>query len=592
MLGEQTNVDKAASVGNYLHLYLSQNQGVRLGESTVVSRKAHAKMPEKRVKGQIKVLTNRDAGKTFLDYVDADQIVHLDIYHKPGEIDPRDVARAIFGAIDEHLLEKVPQLQFAEDERFKLVREFANKIYITTNQGKGLLYDLFQDIVKPFIPGEEGYDHVHILARFNREDYYLVYVIAEAVEELILASGIKLSKVRNITHGNQKEERDSYAGYIKLPWKKFKGQKARQLPDKENVNQLILKLAEKFGGVDEIEEFMESYSTNIFKRKGIEQQKKKWGDIEHDLEQLEELGLIKNTILGKVLSKKGLEIKEFVVNHKCELETEIRRNIRRAPSGGSGRFRKLGKEERRTAQVEYTNRNRTINDPDKGWSGDLAVPETIIQAKKNSFLRGDERFTLKKEDLHFYDKKIYVPIDICLLIDASGSMAGDKRQAACFLAEHLLITGKEKVAVVTFQERRSDVVVPFTRNQRVLSKGLSTINPAGLTPLANGIMKAVELIKNNRVKNPLLVLITDGIPNTPLWTMDAKADALEAARHIKENKIRLICIGVESNRSFLEKLSMQADGALYLVDDLNKDNLINIVRHEKRSMMEAGRKMA
>jgi magnesium chelatase subunit D len=592
MLGEQTNVNKAASVGNYLNLYFGQNQGVRLGESTVVSRRAHARMPEKRVKGQIKILTNRDAGKHYLDYVEDDQIVHVDVYHKPGEIDPRAVARVIFWALDEHFLEKDPQLQYAEDERFKLVTGYANKIIITTNQGKGVLYDLFQDIVKPFIHGEEGHDHVHILTRLNREEYYLVYVIAEVVEEAILASGIKLAKVRNITHGNQKEERDSYAGYIKLPWKNFKGQNARQLPDKENVNQLILKLAEKFGGVDEIEDFLESYSTNIFKRKGIEQQKKKWGDVQHDLEQLEELGLIKDTILGKVLSKKGLQLKEFVVKHKCELETEIRRNTRRAPSGGSGRFKKLGKVESKTAQIEYTNRNRTINDPDKNWFGDLAVPETIIQAKKNSFLRGDKHFTIQKQDLHFYDKKTYVPIDICLLIDASGSMAGDKRQAACFLAEHLLISGREKVAVVTFQERSSEVVVPFTRNQRVLSKGLATISPAGLTPMANGIVTAVDLIKNNRVKNPLLVLITDGVPNTPLWTFDAKADALEAAIQIKENKIRLICIGVESNRSFLEKLAERGGGALYLVDDLNRDNLINIVRSEKKSMTESGKRMA
>jgi len=592
MLGEETNVDKAASVGNYLSLYFGQNQGVRLGESTVISRRAHARMPEKRVKGQIKILINRDAGKTYLDYVDVDQIVHIDVYHKAGEIDPRDVARAIFWALDEHFLEKDPQLQYAEEERFKMVSGYANKIFITTNQGKGLLYDLFQDITKPFIEGEEGHDHVHILARLNREEYYLAYVIAETVEEVVLASGIKLSKVRNIIHGNQKEERDSYAGYIKLPWKNFKGQNARQLPDKENVNQLILKLAEKFGGVDEIEEFMESYSTNVFKRKGIEQQKKKWGDVEHDVEQLEELGLIKDSILGKVLTKKGLMLQDFVVKHKCELETEIRRNVRKAPSGGSGRFKKLGNVDSKTAQIEYTNRNRTVNDPDKNWSGDLAVPETIIQAKKNSFLRGDTHFTIQKQDLHFYDKKTYIPIDICLLIDASGSMAGDKRQAACFLAEHLLISGKEKVAVVTFQERSSEVVVPFTRNQRVLSKGLSTISPAGLTPMANGIMTAVDLIKNNRVKNPLLVLITDGIPNTPLWTLDAKADALEAATHIKENKIRLICIGVESNRIFLEKLSEKADGALYLVDDLNKDNLINIVRHEKKTMMETHKNMA
>jgi magnesium chelatase subunit D len=213
----------------------------------------------------------------------------------------------------------------------------------------------------------------------------------------------------------------------------------------------------------------------------------------------------------------------------------------------------------------------------------LAVPETVIQALKNSYLRGDNHFSIKKQDLHYYEKKSYVPIDICLLIDASGSMAGDKRQAACFLAEHLLLTGKEKVAVVTFQERGSNVVVPFTRKQMVLKQGLATINPAGLTPMADGIVSAVNLIKNSKVRNPMLVLITDGIPNIPLWTLDAKADALEAAALIAKEKIRFICIGVEAHRFYLEKLAEKAEGVVYLVDDLNKDNLINIVRMEKQS---------
>lgn len=592
MFSEKTNIDKAASVGNYLSLYFGQNQGVRLGESTVVSRKAHARMPEKRVKGQIKILLNRDAGKTYLDFVDADQVVHIDTYHRPGEVDPRDVARAIFWAIDKHFLEKNPQLQYAEDERFRMVTDYANKIYLTTAFGKGTVYDLFQGLVRPFTEGEEGIDHVHVLVRLNREEYYLVYVIAEAVEEVVIQSEVKLSKVRNITHGNQKQTEESFAGYIKLPWKKFKGQHAAPLPAKENVNQLILKLAEKFGGVDEIEEFLESYSTNIFKRKGIDQQKKKWGEIDHYLEQLEELGLLKDTPLGKVLTKKGLSLKDFVVNHKCELETEIRRSMRRAPSGGASRFKKMGKTDKKTSQVEFTNRNKTINNPDKNWSGDLAVPQTVVQAKKNSFLRGDQSFKIKRDDLHYYEKKTYIPIDVCLLIDASGSMAGDKRQAACYLAEHLLLTGKEKVAVVTFQERSSKVVVPFTRNERILRKGLSTISPAGLTPLADGIMTAVNLIKNTRVKNPLLVLITDGIPNTPLWTMDAKVDGLEAAGQVAQNKIRFICIGVESNRYYLEKVADKAEGVLYMVDDLNKENLINIVKAEKKSMLDKGRYMA
>lgn len=592
MYTENTNVDKASSVGNYLNLYFGQNQGVRLGESTVVSRRVHARMPEKRVKGQIKVYTNRDAGKTYLDYVDLDQVVHIDVYHKQGEIDPRDVARAIFWGMDQYFLERDPQLQYAEDERFKMVIEFANKITITTNQGKGLLYDLYQDVVKPFTGEDEGVDHVHILARLKREEYYLVYVIAETVEMVIRASDVKLAKVRNISHGNQKQEEESFGGYIKLPWMKLKGQNARQLPDQENVNQLIMKLAEKFGGVEEIQEFMENYSTNIFKRRGVDQQKKKWGEVEHYVEQLEELGLMKDGLMGRVLTKKGLQLKEYVINHQVELETEIRRNMRKAPTGGAGRFKRIGKLEQKASTIEFTNRNKTINSPDKNWSGDLAVPETIIQAKKNSFLRGDNHFTITKEDLHYYDKKTYVPIDICLVIDASGSMAGDKRQAACYLAEHLLLTGKEKVAVVTFQERSSEVVVPFTHNQHILHKGLAKISPAGLTPLADGLMTAFNLIKNNRVRNPLMVLITDGIPNTPLWTFDAKADGLEAASRLKDSKIRFICIGVESNKQYLEKIAEKAGGVLYSVDDLNRDNLINIVRTEKKSIIEERRQMA
>lgn len=151
MMGEKTNIDKAAAVGNYLSLYFGQNQGVRLGESTVVSRKAHGRLPEKRIKGQIKILLNRDAGKTYLDYVDADQVVHIDTYHKPGEIDPRDIARAIFYALEAHFLQQNPQLQYAEDERFRMVTGYANKLFITTNGGKGTVYDLFQGVVRPFL---------------------------------------------------------------------------------------------------------------------------------------------------------------------------------------------------------------------------------------------------------------------------------------------------------------------------------------------------------------------------------------------------------------------------------------------------------
>ena len=329
---------------------------------------------------------------------------------------------------------------------------------------------------------------------------------------------------------------------------------------------------------------MESYSTNFLKRKGIDQQKKKWGDVEHQVEQLEQLGIIKDTILGKRLTTKGKELQQYIIKHQCELETEIRRSIRQTPGSGRGHFKKVGQIDTRASQVYFTNYNKTIPNTEGRWGGDLAVPETVVQAKINSYLRGDGRFSIQKEDLHYYDKKSYIPIDICLLMDASGSMAGEKRQAACFLAQHLLLTGKEKVGVIVFQEHNARVVVPFTRNLAVLDEGLASIVPAGLTPMADGIMKSVELIEENRLRNPLLLMITDGVPNSPLWTMDAGADAIKAAGLLAEKRIRFVCIGIESNRIYLEKLCKKAEGALYLVDDLNKENLINIVRYERKTM--------
>jgi len=173
-------------------------------------------------------------------------------------------------------------------------------------------------------------------------------------------------------------------------------------------------------------------------------------------------------------------------------------------------------------------------------------------------------------------------MDVCLLIDASGSMAGEKRQAACYLAQHLLLSGREKVAVVTFQEMKAHLAVPFTKNQKTLSRGLSNIRPGGLTPLADGIVTSIEVIESTPVSNPVLILITDGMPNFPLWSFDAKKDALEAAYKIAEAKVRFICIGVESNKEYLKKLARNGSGKLYIVDDLNRSNLVDIMAYEKR----------
>jgi len=575
----QDAYNTAKSIGNYLHLYFEKGEGVRLGESCVVSLKAHEVATV--LKGHVKILTNQDAGQTMLDYIDPEMVVNLNVFHKPGVLDPCAVAIKVWSAIEDYITIEIPRLTAADDEKLEHMTDYAMKLQISTRGGKGLVWDLVSGKVEPIEASQRGGNFVQVLGKLSSDKYGIILPIAEAVEAAILEAGLELGKVKRISHIMAKtKEKQEMTASIPIPWRRFKNANYQLM--KENQSQLVMKLAEKFGSIEDLEDFVETFSTKLFKRTAQYDQKRKWGNLEERTQQLKELGLIKNTLLGPVLTKDGKEMQQYLIKHKCELEAEMRRKIRQSP-GRSGSFHKTGSSSQKMSSLEFTNRNKTIRLNTRSWTGDLAVPDTVIQAKKTSLIR-NERLKITKEDLFIYRKRSYVPVDICLLIDASGSMSGEKRQAACYLAEHLLLTGKEKVAVVTFQEMRAQVVVPFTRRQQDLIRGLNRIRPGGMTPLADGIVTAVDLILSSRTHNPTLVLITDGLPNYPLWSFDSEKDALEAAARIAKNKIRLLCIGVEANRRFLEKLAEVGQGKLFVVDDLNRSNLINIVKHEKRLM--------
>ena len=135
-----------------------------------------------------------------------------------------------------------------------------------------------------------------------------------------------------------------------------------------------------------------------------------------------------------------------------------------------------------------------------------------------------------------------------------------------------------------FRGGRPRVAVPFTRNYSRLKAGLKSLQPQGLTPLADGLVQTVKLIKNRQVRNPLLILITDGVPTTGKWTINPREDALKAAEMIKETRAKLICIGVASNQEFLEELAEKADGNVYILDNLEDHaTLIEIVHKERRN---------
>jgi len=163
-------------------------------------------------------------------------------------------------------------------------------------------------------------------------------------------------------------------------------------------------------------------------------------------------------------------------------------------------------------------------------------------------------------------------------------MAGARMRAAKYLAQHLLLSTRDRVAVIVFQEREAGLYVPFTRNFEEVERGLRRIRPLGLTPLAEGLVEAAAYIRREKARDPLLLLITDGIPTVPRWTMNPVADAHTAAVRLGKEGVRFSCIGLEPNRGFLRDLAAGARGTLHVVDELEHALLSEIAHTERRRL--------
>lgn len=292
------------------------------------------------------------------------------------------------------------------------------------------------------------------------------------------------------------------------------------------------------------------------------------------------------------LTPEGKAMLAYLRRHMRDVKLRFRKLIRRIPGRGvlSAKSRRRPGRGAASPDVRYGMVRGTAPAQPGAWLNDVAVPETLGAAIRRTHLerlgqarppRSLQRLRLERKDIQLYLRASEHALHICLLIDASASMAGRRIMAAKHLARHLLVSTKDRIAVIAFQERDVRVYVPFTRDYGMVEEGLSRIQPMGLTPLAHGLTQSMELIRSSRVRRPLLLLITDGIPTVPKWSVDPLADALEAARHVKAGRIPFGCIGLQPSRRYLDHLSREAGGTLHVVDELSEESLVAIAHAER-----------
>lgn len=120
-----------------------------------------------------------------------------------------------------------------------------------------------------------------------------------------------------------------------------------------------------------------------------------------------------------------------------------------------------------------------------------------------------------------------VPLEVCLVFDTSGSVAGEKLAQLARAADALLggLTPRDKVALVTFAET-VEVRQSLTDDVAAFRKAISEIKAGGRTALYDATLRAIGLRQHND-NRAIIVVLTDQHDNASTATQKQVVEAAE-----------------------------------------------------------------
>ncbi|WP_080739067.1 magnesium chelatase subunit D family protein [Rhodococcoides fascians] len=213
---------------------------------------------------------------------------------------------------------------------------------------------------------------------------------------------------------------------------------------------------------------------------------------------------------------------------------------------------------------------------------------TLFAAAEHQVVRGrtSGRLKLEPADLRGAIKEGREGNLIVFVVDASGSMAARDRLSAVTGAVLSLLRDayqrRDKVAVITVRGTEAETVLPPTSSVDVAVTRLRNMKTGGRSPLAQGFLKARDLVLRERVRDPLrralVVALTDG---RATGGTDPVGRARIAAGRIASDKIASVVVDCESG---MVRLGLAADfaarlgGGYVALEDLSAEQVTAVVR--------------
>jgi magnesium chelatase subunit D len=190
-----------------------------------------------------------------------------------------------------------------------------------------------------------------------------------------------------------------------------------------------------------------------------------------------------------------------------------------------------------------------------GAAGALHLTATVRSAAAHQLARGRDggRLLLRPDDVRLKVTEGQESNLVLLCVDASGSMAARRRMEQVKTAVLSLLLDayqrRDKVGLVTFRGHDATLVLPPTGSVELAAARLRELPAGGRTPLSEGLARAAETLRVERLKDPrrrpLLVVLTDGRANSG---PDALARSLRAADHLRAQRVASVVIDCETGR--------------------------------------------
>ena len=163
------------------------------------------------------------------------------------------------------------------------------------------------------------------------------------------------------------------------------------------------------------------------------------------------------------------------------------------------------------------------------------------------------------------------PLNIAIVLDRSGSMAGTKIEEAKRAAMRAIgMLGPEDIVAVVTYESTVDVLIPATkaRDKQQLVQAIRSITSAGNTALFGGVSRGAQELRKfldpSRVNT--LILLSDGLANVGPSSPGELAQ-LGASLAREGIAVTTIGLGLDYNEDLMARLALASDGNHFFVED-------------------------